>query len=143
MKTRRSTGNAHEVLIDSNIILDIVTHDAHWYDWSAGQLETLAEDHLLIINPIIYSEVSVGFDRIEDLDEALPTEFFRREDLPWEAGFLAGKCFIKYRKSGGTRRSPLPDFYIGAHAAIRGIPLMTRDTPRYSSYFPKLTLISP
>lgn len=143
MKARRSTGSAHEVLVDSNIILDIVTRDAQWYDWSAGQLETLAEDHIMIINPIIYSEVSIGFDRIEDLDEALPTEFFRREDLPWEAGFLAGKCFIKYRKSGGTRRSPLPDFYIGAHAAIRGIPLITRDTQRYSSYFPKLALISP
>ncbi len=143
MKTRQGTGSTHEVLVDSNIILDIVTHDAQWYNWSAGQLETLAEDHILIINPIIYSEVSVGFDQIEDLNEALPAEFFRREDLPWEAGFLAGKCFIKYRKSGGTRRSPLPDFYIGAHAAIRGIPLITRDTQRYSSYFPKLTLISP
>lgn len=136
MKAKQHTGNAHEVLVDSNIILDIVTRDAQWYDWSAGQLETLAEDHIMIINPVIYSEVTIGFDRIEDLDEALPTEFFRREDLPWEAGFLAGKCFIKYRKSGGTRRSPLPDFYIGA-------PLITRDTQRYSSYFPKLTLISP
>ena len=143
MKTKQGTGSTHEALVDSNIILDIVTHDAQWYNWSADQLETLAEDHILIINPIIYSEVSIGFDRIEDLDEALPTEFFRREDLPWEAGFLAGKCFIKYRKSGGTRRSPLPDFYIGAHASIRGIPLITRDTQRYSSYFPKLTLISP
>lgn len=143
MKAKQHTGNTHEVLVDSNIILDIVTRDAQWYDWSAGQLETLAEDHIMIINPIIYSEVSIGFDRIEDLDEALPTEFFRREDLPWEAGFLAGKCFIKYRKSGGARRSPLPDFYIGAHAAIRGIPLITRDTQRYSSYFPKLALISP
>ncbi|MEQ6341380.1 MAG: type II toxin-antitoxin system VapC family toxin [Gammaproteobacteria bacterium] len=143
MNAKQHTSNTHEVLVDSNIILDIVTHDVQWYDWSAGQLETLTEDHIMIINPIIYCEVSIGFDRIEDLDEALPTEFFRREDLPWEAGFLAGKCFIKYRKSGGTRRSPLPDFYIGAHAAIRSIPLITRDTQRYSSYFPKLTLISP
>jgi len=83
--------HAREVLVDSNVILDVVTEDPHWLDWSASRLEALAEDHLFVINPIIYSEVSVGFDRIEDLEEALPPEFFRRENLPWEAGFLAGK----------------------------------------------------
>lgn len=132
-----------DILVDSNVILDVVTEDPKWYDWSAGQLEKLAESHTLVINPIIYSEVSIGFDRIEDLDRTLPPDFFRRDPLPWEAGFLAGKCFVKYRRSGGRRRSPLPDFYIGAHAAIGGIALLTRDTNRYKTYFPKLALISP
>ena len=132
-----------DILVDSNVILDVVTEDPKWYGWSAGQLEKLAESHTLVINPIIYSEVAIGFDRIEDLDRALPPDFFRRDSLPWEAGFLAGKCFIRYRRSGGGRRSPLPDFYIGAHAAISDIALLTRDTNRYRTYFPKLTLISP
>jgi predicted nucleic acid-binding protein len=135
--------HVREVLVDSNVILDVVTEDPHWFDWSAGRLEALAEDHLFVINPIIYSEVSVGFDRIEDLEEALPPEFFRRENLPWEAGFLAGKCFLRYRRARGKQRSPLPDFYIAAHAAVREIPLLTRDARRYRSYFPKLTLIVP
>ena len=132
-----------DILVDSNVILDVVTEDPKWYEWSAAQLEKLAESHTLVINPIIYSEVSVGFDRIEDLDLALPPDFFRRDPLPWEAGFLAGKCFVKYRRSGGKRCSPLPDFYIGAHAAILGFALLTRDTNRYKTYFPKLALISP
>jgi len=132
-----------DIMVDSNVILDVVTEDPKWYDWSAGQLEKLAESHTLVINPIIYSEVSIGFDRIEDLDRTLPPDFFRRDPLPWEAGFLAGKCFVKYRRSGGKRHSPLPDFYIGAHAAIQGIALLTRDTNRYKTWFPKLTLISP
>ena len=132
-----------DILVDSNVILDVVTEDPKWYEWSAGQLEKLAERHTLVINPIIYSEVSIGFDWIEDLDRTLPPDFFRRDPLPWEAGFLAGKCFVKYRRSGGKRHSPLPDFYIGAHAAIGGIALLTRDTNRYKSYFPKLALISP
>lgn len=131
------------VLVDSNVILDVVNEDAEWFEWSAGQLERLAESRVLIINPIVYSEVSIGFDRIEDLDRALPADFVRREPLPWEAGFLAGKCFLKYRKSGGARRSPLPDFYIGAHAAVSGLTLLTRDAKRYKTYFPKLALISP
>ncbi len=131
------------VLVDSNVILDVVNEDPKWLIWSRAQLERLAESQTLIINPIIYSEISIGFDRIEDLDRALPEEFFRREPLPWEAGFLAGKCFLKYRKSGGARRSPLPDFYIGAHAAVSGLTLLTRDTRRYKTYFPKLVLIAP
>lgn len=132
-----------DILVDSNVILDVVTKDPKWYVWSAAQLEGLIERHSLVINPIIYSEVSIGFNRIEDLDHALPATFFRRDPLPWEAGFLAGKCFIKYRRSGGRRRSPLPDFYIGAHAAIRGMALLTRDAGRYRTYFPKLPLIAP
>lgn len=132
-----------DILVDSNVILDVVTEDPKWSEWSAAQLEKLAESHALVINPIIYSEVSIGFDRIEDLDQALPPDFFRRDPLPWEAGFLAGKCFVKYRRVGGKRCSPLPDFYIGAHAAVSGITLLTRDTNRYKTYFPKLALISP
>lgn len=131
------------VLVDSNVILDVVNEDAEWFAWSAGQIERLAETKVLVINAIVYSEVSIGFERIEDLDLALPTEFFRRESLPWEAGFLAGKCFLKYRKSGGARRSPLPDFYIGAHAAVSGHALLTRDAGRYRTYFPTLSLIAP
>jgi hypothetical protein len=132
-----------DILVDSNVILDVVTEDPKWYGWSSSQIEKLAESHMLVINPIIYSEVSIGFDRIEDLDQALPAEFFRRDPLPWDAGFLAGKCFIAYRRSGGKRHSPLPDFYIGAHAAVSGIALLTRDMNRYKTYFPRLTLISP
>jgi predicted nucleic acid-binding protein len=140
--TVEATG-VREVLVDSNVILDVATADPKWGEWSSGQLATLAEDHILVINPIIYSEVSVGFDRIEDLEEALPAELFRCEGLPWEAAFLAGKCFLRYRRSRGKRRSPLPDFYIGAHASVLGIPLLTRDTTRYRSYLPRLTLIAP
>jgi hypothetical protein len=91
----------------------------------------------------VYAEVSIGFDRIEDVEAALPGNAFRREALPWEAAFLAGKCFLRYRRAGGARRAPLADFYIGAHAAVRGIPLVTRDVTRYRSYFPKLALIQP
>ena len=106
-------------------------------------LARCAENGMLVINPIIYAEVSVGFDRIEELDEALPAESFRREALPWEAAFLAGKCFLRYRRQGGSRRSPLPDFYIGAHAAVKGLTLLTRDPRRYRTYFPDLSLLAP
>jgi len=98
---------------------------------------------MLVINPIIYAEVSMGFERIEELDEALPADSFRRDPLPWEAAFLAGKCFLAYRRRGGARRSPLPDFYIGAHAAVTGLPLLTRDARRYRTYFPHLHLLAP
>ena len=131
------------VLVDSNVLLDILTEDARWYDWSAGALEEQAEDAVLAINPIIYAEVSIRFARIEDLEDALPSGLFERAALPWEAGFLAGKCFVQYRRGGGARRSPLPDFYIGAHAAVRDWTLLTRDASCYRSYFPTLRLIAP
>ena len=98
---------------------------------------------LLVINPLVYAEVSTCFDRIEDLEAALPQDAFRREALPYDAAFLAGKCFLAYRRRGGTRRSPLPDFYIGAHAAVAGYRLLTRDASRYRTYFPRLELIAP
>ena len=104
-------------------------------------LGTAADAGPVLINPIIHAEVSIGFDRLEDLDDAVRD--FDREPLPWEAGFLAGKAFIAYRRRGGERRSPLPDFYIGAHAAVRGHRLLTRDAARYRTYFPSVELIAP
>ncbi|HEV8143034.1 MAG TPA: type II toxin-antitoxin system VapC family toxin [Methylomirabilota bacterium] len=132
-----------DVLIDSNVLLDVLTDDSRWAERSAAVLARLADGHDLVLNPIVYAEVSIGFDRIEDVEAALPGNAFRREALPWEAAFLAGKCFLRYRRAGGARRAPLPDFYIGAHAAVRGMPLVTRDVARYRSYFPKLALIQP
>ena len=131
------------VLVDSNVLLDVLTEDPRWYRWSASALEERAEHALLAINPIVYAEVSIRFERIEDLEDALPGRLFERAALPWEAAFLAGKCFVRYRRGGGARRSPLPDFYIGAHAAVRGWPLLTRDAACYRSYFPSLRLIAP
>ena len=130
------------VLVDSNVLLDILIPDPNWEDWSSAALAKAAESALLAINPIIYGEVSVGFDRIEDLDAALPEEL-RREQLPWDSAFLAGKAFLSYRRRRGERSSTLPDFFIGAHAAIRDYALLTRDSTRYKTYFPTLTIISP
>jgi predicted nucleic acid-binding protein len=130
-------------LVDSNVILDVLTEDRDWVDWSSSMLAEAAGTGLLVINPIIYAEVSVRFERIEDLDEVFPVEYYRRLPLPWEAGFLAGQCFVKYRRQGGSRWSPLPDFYIGAHAAVAGLTLLTRDARRYRAYFPSLRLVAP
>lgn len=132
-----------QVLVDANVLLDVVTDDPDWFDWSASQLERCAAQARLCINPIIYAEVSVGFERIEELDDALPPSDFGRLPLPWEAAFLAGKAFLHYRRARGARRSPLPDFFIGAHAAIDGIPLLTRDAQRYRIYFSTVELICP
>ena len=130
-------------LVDSNVLLDVLTEDPKWGDWSASSLEERAETSVLVINPIVYGEVSIRFTRVEDLDAALPPESFRRDALPWAAAFLAGKCFVRYRRAGGGRRSPLPDFYIGAHAAVSGMTLLTRDGRRYRSYFPTVDVIAP
>ena len=132
-----------QVLVDTNVLLDVLTEDARWFDWSASALESAAARARLCINPLIYAEVSVGFERIEELDAALPSSMISRLPLPWAAGFLAGKAFMQYRRRGGVRSSPLPDFYIGAHAAIAALPLLTRDARRYRSYFPTLELIAP
>jgi predicted nucleic acid-binding protein len=131
------------VLVDSNVILDIFTEDPHWYDWSAESLVRCADEASLAINPMIYGEVSLRFQTIEELEEVLPRESFQRLPLPWEAAFLAGKCFVKYRARGGPKRSPLPDFYIGAHAAVADMRLLTRDPKRYRTYFPRLRLVAP
>ena len=132
-----------ETLVDSSVILDILTEDTKWFDWSSEALAEQAEQSVLVINPLIYAEVSVRFKRIEDLDEALPISMFRRDALPWQSGFLAGKAFVDYRRQGGSRRSPLPDFYIGAHAAIERMTLLTRDAARFQSYFPSLRVVNP
>jgi predicted nucleic acid-binding protein len=130
-------------MVDANVILDIVTEDDEWLDWSSAMLEEAAEHGTLAINPIVYAEVAVRFERIEDLEEALPSAYFRRDPIPSEAAFLAAKCFERYRRGGGARRSPLPDFFIGAHAAVAGMTLLTRDARRYRTYFPRLRLVAP
>ena len=131
------------ILVDSNVLLDVLTEDARWFAWSADALARAADEAVLVINPIVYAEVSVRFARIEELDEALPP-ILHRVALPWEAAFLAGKSFVQYRRRGGHKRAPLPDFYyIGAHAAVSGMSLLTRDPIRYRTYFPKLKVIAP
>ncbi len=131
------------ILVDSNIILDVFLDDPNWAEWSESKLEKFSSITKLFINPVIYSEVSVGFKRIEELESALTRSGFQMLEIPKEALFLAGKAFLKYRKNRGTKRSPLPDFYIGAQAAIFDMDLITRDVTRYRMYFPTVRLISP
>jgi predicted nucleic acid-binding protein len=133
----------NSVLVDSNVLLDFLMHDPAWGGWSTEALERHGAESELVINQVIYAEVSVKFARVEEVEDALPTWRFRRDPLPWEAAFLAGKSYLTYRRRGGERRSPLPDFYIGAHAAVHQMRLLTRDTRRYRSYFPSLDIISP
>ena len=130
-------------LVDSNVILDVATEDAEWIDWSAAMLEDAGERGPLLINPVIFGEVSIRYATIEEVDEAIPATYYTRAALPWEAAFLAAKAFERYRRAGGARRSPLPDFFIGAHAAVAGLTLLTRDPKRYRTYFPKLRIIAP
>ena len=132
-----------KILVDSNVILDIFTEDENWFPWSSTQLNMLSDKHVFVINPIIYAEISIKFSNIEELEDALPSDYFLRESLPWEAAFLAGKAFLQYKRQGGIKQSTMPDFYIGAHALVSDMILITRDTKRYQGYFPKLQLISP
>ena len=138
-----SPAAARRILVDANVLLDVLTDDPDWYAWSAAQLDACAAKAELCINPVVYAEVSVGFERIEELDDALPADAFTRLELPWEAGFLAAKALLQYRRAKGARSSPLPDLYVGAHAAIEGMVLLTRDARRYRTYYPKLELICP
>jgi predicted nucleic acid-binding protein len=131
------------ILVDSNVIIDVFTRDANWLAWSEAALADAADRDEIAINPIIYAELASGFATIADLDETIGAETFRRLALPYEAGFVAGRAFVEYRRRGGLRTSPLPDFYIGAHAAVAGLELLTRDPRRYSGYFPRVTLITP
>lgn len=131
------------VLVDSNVLLDVATDDPRWGEWSSAALADAADTAPLAINPIIYAEVSIRYETIEELEEVLPAEVFRREQLPYEAGFLAGKAFMLYRRRGGRPAVPLPDFYVGAHAAVAGFRLLTRDASRYRTYFPTVELIAP
>jgi predicted nucleic acid-binding protein len=131
------------VVVDSNVILDVTQSDSRWSAWSALAIERLLNETLLVINPIIYAEVSIGYRTVDEVEGVLPVDLYYREPLPYEAAFLAGKCFVIYRRRGGMRTSPLPDFYIGAHAAVRGYRLLTRDAARYRTYFPTVELIAP
>jgi predicted nucleic acid-binding protein len=131
------------ILVDSNVIIDVLTGDPTWRQWSEQALSDAADHDEIAINPIIYAEIASGFRTMTDLDGRLGLTAFRRLALPYEAGFIAGRAFVEYRRRGGLRTSPLPDFYIGAHAAVAGMKLLTRDARRYEGYFPKVRLISP
>jgi predicted nucleic acid-binding protein len=130
-------------MVDTCVLLDILTDDPEWADWSATAVAEARDIGDLVINPIIYAEVCAGFDRIEDVDAALPSADFLREALPYSAGFLASRAFATYRGRGGLKSSPLSDFYIGAHAAVNRYRLITRDTTRFRSYFPSVELVTP
>lgn len=130
-------------LVDANVLLDLVTDDATWAEWSIGQLDAAALKGPLSINDVVYAELSVRFDRIEDLDQMLDEAGIILTPMPRPALFLAGKVFQRYRAAGGVRNGILPDFFIGAHAAVAGLPLLSRDARRYRTYFPTLNLIVP
>jgi len=131
------------VLVDTNVLLDVATEDPMWFDWSVSRLGQAADRDGLAINPIVYAELSVHYDTLEALEAALSGQPFARLALPWDAAFVAGKAYRRYRSRGGSKRSPLPDFYIGAHAAVAGLALLTRNAKRYREYFPRLRLIAP
>ncbi len=134
---------AQGTLVDSNVLLDILTEDPVWEGWSTDALADAADSGPIYINPIVYSEVSIRFSTVEALEAALPPRDYRREPIPWPAAFLAGKVFLDYRQNKGTKVTTLPDFFIGAHAAVAGLDLLTRDVGRYRTYFPTVTLIAP
>jgi hypothetical protein len=131
------------VLVDSNVILDVFLNDLKWADWSELKLEECSDHTSLYINSIIYSEISIGFELIEDLEFAITKAGFQLLDIPKEALFLAGKAYIKYKRRNGVKSTPLPDFFIGAQAAVLDLDLLTRDVSRYQSYFPTVKLIAP
>ncbi|HEX5982872.1 MAG TPA: type II toxin-antitoxin system VapC family toxin [Solirubrobacterales bacterium] len=130
-------------LVDSNVLIDVLSRDSVWAEWSRQALSDSGSDGLLVINAVIYAEISHRYSRKELLDQELPEHLFIRENIPWTAAFLAGKAFGEYRRRGGPRRSPLPDFFIGAHAAVADLRLLTRDASRYRTYFPTVELIAP
>ncbi len=130
-------------MVDSCVLLDIFTEDPAWFEWSSKALADATETGPIIINPIIYAEISVRFAQIEELEAAFPSRIIEFRPISREAAFLAGKSFLQYRRRGGTRTSPLPDFLIGAHAAVEKIPLITRDAARFRSYYPRVELIHP
>jgi predicted nucleic acid-binding protein len=130
-------------LVDSCILIDLLADDPTWADWSLNQLDACGQQAPLFINPLILAEISPRFERAADLETALAGLPLVREALPWDAAFLAGQAFKIYRQSAGSKTSPMPDFYIGAHALVNGLQLLTRDAVRYRTYFPKLPLVSP
>jgi predicted nucleic acid-binding protein len=130
-------------LVDTNVLIDYLNDDSDWFDWSAAALSDAADRGVVAINSVIYAEVAVAYARIEDVDAALPVAFFTRLPLPWTAAFLAGQIFKQYRRRGGKRAGVLPDFFIGAHAAVSSLTLLTRDARRYRQYFPRLRILQP
>ena len=130
-------------IVDSNVLIDVLSADPVWGSWSGSALRDAGAQGPLVINEVIYAEVSARYSQIEVLDRELSEDDFQREHTPWQAAFLAGKAFLDYKRRGGSKRSPLPDFFIGAHAAVRGLPLLTRDPVRYRTYFPTVELIAP
>ena len=130
-------------LVDTNVLIDIAARDPAWLKWSRSQVEQAFKRGSVIINQIIFSEFSMRYETIDEVESLLPEDEFRREGLPWEAAFAASRAFGLYRRQGGPREKVLPDFFIGAHAAIRGYSILTRDTTRYRAYFPDLEIIAP
>jgi len=131
------------VLVDANVILDVFLNDLKWADWSESKLEECSDHASLYINSIIYSEISIGFKLIEDLESAINKAGFQLLEIPKESLFLAGKAYIKYKRREGIKSTPLPDFFIGAQAAVLNLDLLTRDVSRYQTYFPTVKLIAP
>ncbi len=130
-------------IVDSCVLLDVFTNDPKWFPWSSAALAKQADQGSLIINPVIYAEVSIRFSRIEDLEAELASALMEHRPIPKEAAFLAGKAYLRHRRQGGEKTAPLPDFFIGAHAAVAGLPILTRDPRRFATYFPSVPLISP
>jgi predicted nucleic acid-binding protein len=131
------------MLVDTNVLIDVLNNEPQWADWSIHQLRVQSKIHVLSINPIIYAELSCTFKKVEDLDEVLQVMEFKFNQIPKPALFLAGKAFQRYRRQGGVKNSILADFFIGAHAAVSRLPVLTRDTQRYQTYFPTVKLVSP
>lgn len=131
------------MLVDTNVLVDVLENEPEWADWSVGQLRAQSQIHRLVINPVIYSELSLTFSTFEALDETLAGMELGMIEIPRPALFLAGKAFVQYRRQGGVKNNVLGDFFIGAHAAVSGLPVLTRDTRRYASYFPSVKLVSP
>lgn len=131
------------MLVDTNVLVDVLENDPEWADWSIAQLQAQSKVHRLVINPIIYSELSLTFSTVEAMDAVIESMELRMLEIPKPALFLAGKAFVQYRRNGGTKSNVLGDFFIGAHAAVSGLPVLTRDTHRFKSYFPSVKLVAP
>ena len=131
------------MLVDTNVLVDVLVNDPDWVDWSIAQLRAQSQIHRLIINPIVYAELSLTFSSVEALDRVLADMVLPVVEVPKPALFLAGKAFVQYRRRGGQKSKVLADFFIGAHAAVARLPVLTRDAQRYQSYFPSVRLVTP
>lgn len=131
------------LLVDTNVLVDVLQNDPQWADWSIGQLRAQAQIHELVINPVVYAEMSLSFTTLEALDAVVAKMELTLHEIPRPALFLAGKAFAQYRRRGGGKAQVLPDFFIGAHAAVQGWPLLTRDASRFRTYFPSLRVLAP